>query len=88
MTLNVYAVYDKKVGYLTPTYDTNDATASRNFAYAMSKTDSVFGFQPSDFSLYQVGTFSTDSGLLIAVTPPKFIMEGADAANGRVSNEV
>lgn len=84
MTLNVYAIYDKKVGYLTPTYDTNDATATRNFAYAMSKADSVFGFQPADFALYMVGTFSTDSGLLIATTPPKFVAEGADLYNARV----
>lgn len=64
MKYGLYSMRDDLTGFLVPTADSNDATAMRNFQYAIQKPDSVMNAKPQDFSLYKVGIFDTDDGCI------------------------
>ncbi len=78
MTFKVYAVRDEKTEFLAPTLDYSDATALRNFNLALSRSDSVMGANKSDFCLYEVGLFDSESGLLTPTIPPRFVARGGE----------
>lgn len=70
MKKTLYAVRDVKVGYNAPFIEINDATAKRGFAMAVqSASGSVMSFAPSDFSLFKVGEFDSDCGMVIPFDP-------------------
>lgn len=72
MIYNVYSIRDELTGFMTPVVEHSDAVAMRNFqmACSASKRDtSLMAFRPSDYILYQIGTFDTDSGLISPVVP-------------------
>jgi len=75
MIYNVYCCKDDTTGFLTPTFEPNDNYAIRSFKYACSQT-SIMGFKPTDFSLFLIGTFDTDSGLIESYSTPEFICRG------------
>lgn len=77
MIMNMYAIRDCYVGFMTPQMDQNDETAKRNFAYAVNNNPGVIGFRPGDFDLYLVGKFESDSGLMEPVSPIVFVANGA-----------
>lgn len=62
MILNVYSVRDIKSGFLTPTFELNDAIALRNYKFACSKSDSILNFNPVDFELYRIAKFDSNTG--------------------------
>lgn len=68
MKKNLYAIKDVKVGFLSPMIDTNNETAIRSFEYACKNNDMMF-FTPSDFELYYLGEFDSDSGLFYCESP-------------------
>lgn len=68
MTFGVFAIYDQKTGYLTPTFEPNDMTAERNFEHACGNRSSVLWSHPSDFSLRKIGIYDTESGLITALS--------------------
>lgn len=64
-----------------PTVDTNEQTAKRNFAFAITSQDkSVMTYKPSDFDLYQVGYYDTDSGMFSNMENgvPMFVCNGSE----------
>lgn len=77
MILGVYCIRDIKAGWLTPTTDQNDATASRNFIHAMKNQNSLLYTHPKDFDLFQIGSFDTETGLLHGFAGPELVFEGA-----------
>lgn len=79
MILNVYAIRDTKSGYMNPTFELNDAVAMRNFAFACQQTDSLLFAACSDFELYQIGRFDTETGIIEDDLPNRFICSGTDA---------
>lgn len=62
MKLGLYAMRDNVQGFLLPQAFVNDATSLREFQLLCSKKDTVYGFRPSDFSLYKIGEFDTETG--------------------------
>lgn len=76
MIRNIYCIRDDKAGFLDPFVDLNDSTALRNFNFAMGK-DTVMGVNAKDFSLYCVGTFNTQSGVVEAPDRPILIVDGS-----------
>lgn len=77
MKYGVYSIYDTASGVFTaPTIDISDASAVRNFQQAIANSGSVMNFKPDDFSLYQVGMFDVESGLLEPMVPPSRIFAG------------
>lgn len=79
MILNVYAIRDTKSGYMNPTFELNDAVAMRNFSFACQQTDSLLFACASDFELYQIGRFDTETGIIQDDLPHRFLCSGTDA---------
>lgn len=79
MKYGIYVVRDAKSEFMSPTYDLNDESAIRNFAYAINNSGSIMGFAPSDFDLYKIGYFDAQKGLFdLSDHPvPEFIVSGA-----------
>lgn len=82
MIVNVYCIRDVKTGFLTPTFEVNDAVAMRNFSHAVQNSDSILFSHCKDFDLYKVGTFDSDSGRLMPIELPILVMSGADVLRG------
>lgn len=79
MIYGVYAIYDSAAHVFTaPTIDISDASAVRSFQQAIANSGSVMNFKPDDFSLYQVGTFDVETGVLEPFTPPSRLIVGSD----------
>ena len=79
MTLKLYAMKDKKTGFLTPQVDSNHASAKRNFQLmlATARGDSIMAFAPEDFELYYLGEFENTTGIITQPTIPEFLMDGS-----------
>lgn len=78
MTLSMYSIRDALSGFLTPVLEDNDAIAMRNFAMAcdVSNKQSLMSWRSSDFSLYRIATFDTNSGLITPISPPDLVCSG------------
>lgn len=79
MIYHVYCIRDRLVGFLTPTIDQSDPVAMRNFEMSIDsvKRDrSLMAFRPSDYALYRIGDFDTDTGELLPTVPPVTICTG------------
>lgn len=64
MIYGMYAIRDLKTGFLNISLEQNDNSAIRNFEHACMNSDSLFYTHGSDYSLYRIGTFDTDTGLV------------------------
>jgi len=64
MIYGVYSVKDLKTGYLPPTFDLNDLSAMRNFEHACMNEDSLFFTHPSDYQLFKIGTYDTETATI------------------------
>lgn len=79
MTFPVYSIRDVHVSFGALLIENNEDSAKRNFAFSISK--GLQDFARSDYSLYQVGEFDMDSGVLTPLPVPKLIISGMDAFN-------
>lgn len=80
MKCNVYSIRDVLTGFMTPIVDQNDATALRNFTMACSVVDaskSTMSFRPSDYSLYRIAVFDTESGSVEPLIPIQLVANGS-----------
>lgn len=75
MKYPLFCVRDVKVGFNNPMTDVSDATAERNFAYAINNND-VMGFASKDYDLYRVGVFDTENGTIEPEVVPVLIVSG------------
>lgn len=64
MVIPIYTVQDALVGFQVITMMNNDAFAMRSFAENFSEVKN-----PSDYSLWRVGTFDTDTGIINSEVP-------------------
>lgn len=67
MIYGLYSVRDLLTGFMSVSLDVNDASARRNFAHAVNRTDSLFNSHPEHYVLYKVGTFDTETGDLVVL---------------------
>ena len=74
MMQGIYVVKDEKVGFLQVMQDTNDATAMRNFEFAVSKADSMYAANKADFRLYKLGTFDTLTAEIVLESTPTLLV--------------
>lgn len=77
MIYNVYSVRDSKSDFHVPFVDVNDASASRSFAMTVNTPGNLISFAPSDFALYCVGTFNSESGALVSDSLPRFVVSAS-----------
>lgn len=72
MIKSIYVMRDQKSGvYGSPITHYTDATITRDISSALKSDKPTMDFQqyPSDFDLYKIGSFDTDSGKIIANDP-------------------
>lgn len=76
--LIVYAVHDCKAdAYGSPMFLPTKGLALRGFSDACADAASPLAAHPGDYSLYEIGSFDPNSGLLTAVTPTKFVVSAS-----------
>lgn len=71
MTEEIFAIFDSAAGaFLTPWTAQTIEVALRRFRAALAQEESDFSRFPEDYTLFHVGTFDKESGLISAVAPP------------------
>lgn len=83
MVFGIYAIKDVYTGYLNPTFEGNDSVARRNFEHAVCRADSLLYSHPNDYDLYRIGTFDSETGVIISCVPELIV-----GASSIVSKEV
>lgn len=86
MKRTLYCIRDNLSGFGTPVFDVSDQTAKRNFSYAINN-NAELNFCPSDFDLYKVGTFDSETGLFSPTESglPELVVKGSSVFN--ISNK-
>lgn len=79
MIYNLYSIRDSKTGFMMPTYDINDQSASRAFAHVCVNSHDVLSSFVKDFDLYRIAEFDSESGVVQPVSPIQFVISGPDA---------
>lgn len=86
MIYGLYSMRDAKTGFMAPQCEPNDQAAIRNFHHAVLNSDqSLLKSHPQDFSLYLVGKFDSDSGIIDLVVPLVHLAEATDVFTKEVS---
>lgn len=75
MIYPIFVMKDLKKGFMSPTVDLNEASALRQFHMAMVDDHSVIRVHHEDFSLYKIGEFDNESGIINAFYSPEFIAD-------------
>lgn len=75
MKYPIFSIRDRRTGFMTPTLDQNISSAVRNFEHACMNTDSLMYSHADDYSLYQIGEFDTETGVIVVEPQPKFIVD-------------
>lgn len=79
MKYGLYSIFDAKTGFLTPTVDSNDDSAIRNFAHAVANSEGILYSFAQDFQLYRLGDFDSDTGSVLQAFPTVLLITGPDA---------
>lgn len=69
MILKMYSIRDKGTGFRVPSPFDNDYVAIRSFN-AVLHDSSIMSENPSDFALYNVGEYDTDTGIFTGLDEP------------------
>lgn len=69
MKYPVYSVKDELTGFLSPMVDRDDATAIRAFKHAVADPSSLMFSNKSDYRLYHVADWDTDTGTMTGCDP-------------------
>lgn len=77
MIYGVYAIKDAKTSFMPCNVDYNDASAIRNFEHAVMAPDSLMRSHPADYTLYRLGSYNTDSGIIVSEADPQQIADAA-----------
>lgn len=81
MELKVFAVRDMKAeAFLQPFFTPTQGSALRAFGDACAKSDSPFYMHPSDYVLYEIGSYNDANAMLDCVNPVKMMACAADFA--------
>lgn len=87
MIKNVYAIRDARVGFMTPIIEENDACAMRGFENAVLARDGYFANFASDYDLYRLGSFDSDSGQFDNELPVLLVSGASILTKREVSHE-
>lgn len=70
MKLRIYSIYDSKAeAYMNPFFMRNDGEALRGFMDGIENSDTPFHKWPQDYTLFHVGHWDDESGLIENTTP-------------------
>lgn len=73
----VYAIKDAKTSFMPCNVDYNDASAIRNFEHAVMAPDSLMRSHPADYTLYRLGSYNTETGIIVSEADPQQIADAA-----------
>lgn len=75
MRHSIYSVKDKAANaYLQPFFTVNEATAIRSLRAVLADPQHTFAQNAKDFSLYLVGHFHDDDGMVLPLAEPNFVV--------------
>lgn len=69
MIYKVYAIKDELVGFGSIMVEQNEASAVRGFSYACKKADTLMAENKKDYTLYELGTYDTEKGVIEPCAP-------------------
>lgn len=74
----IFAVFDAKAAaFLDPIVTHNEATAVRMFGSAVADPRHDFGRFPEDYTLFHVGSFDSESGVIESAGGPRSVVLGS-----------
>ena len=77
MIYGIYAIRDAKTAFMPATVDFNNDAAIRNFEHACKVADSLMASHPADYSLWCLGSYNTDTGVISAEDVPVQIADAS-----------
>lgn len=77
MIYGIYAIRDAKTAFMPATVDFNNDSAIRNFEHACKVSDSLMASHPADYSLWCLGSYNTDTGVISAADVPVQIADAS-----------
>ncbi len=77
MIYGVYAIKDAKTSFMPCNVDYNDASAIRNFEHAVMAPDSLMRSHPADYTLYRLGSYNMETGIIVSEADPQQIADAA-----------
>lgn len=82
--MNLYAIKDVKIGFLTPFVQQNQEVAIRSFKAAINDVRSSIYSYPDDMELWNLGEFDEETGK-INITPkhPLYVIGGRSVKDER-----
>ena len=87
MLLKIFSVYDSKVGaYMQPFFMRSKGEAIRGFTEIANDGKSSISVHPEDYTLFELGEFFDDSGVLSAHKTPISIGLALDFVRPVVAN--
>lgn len=72
----VYCIRDVVTGFGSPFCDVNDASARRNFAFAVNNNGDTMSYSPKDYDLYKLGEFDHETGAFDLLPCPTMVVAG------------
>lgn len=81
--LSVFAVYDEKAQAYSKILGvhTTVSVAIRDFTLACQNPETFYHRFPSDYSLYQLGTYDDCSGKITSFPEPRFVIRASECLN-------
>lgn len=64
MKVLIFAIKDELVGFMNPTFEQTEQVALRNFSFAINKADSLLYTNAKDYSLWLLGEYDTEKGII------------------------
>lgn len=85
MKIKIYAIFDAVAkAHLQPFFAFSDPLAARMFTQAVNDQKSTLWANPVDYTLFRVGEFDDETGILYPVAKPELVVSGAQV-RARVS---
>lgn len=77
MNYGLYAIKDAKSTFFPVNADLNDSCAIRNFEHAVRQPDSLLRSHPNDYSLFRVGSYNNETGMIESFDTPVLLTDAA-----------
>lgn len=78
MKFQLYAIKDAKTGFMSVTTEQNKQAAIRNFYHACKNSESLLHTFPNDFSLFCLGDYETDTGVITPLACPCLLADASE----------
>lgn len=81
MLLKIFSIRDDKAGYFnTPFFQRTTGEAERSLQQLVSDKNTLPGKYPEDYSLYEIGSYDDQTGLITAEDSPRHIVKAVQFA--------